>query len=242
MPVKGKKMSKPLSLNISQVKSEKPVEKSYVEESLETPIEVIPHLFLGSSKIAENPQLLKKHRINAILNVAKEVQTPTDGFYEGPKSAPETQDEKLCAFELPTFSFPKPSLAVQAILESGGPQGRRPSTILNELDESAFENSTIEYAKFNWSHYQDNFIEYLNVAFSFIEKQRRKNKNVMIHCQCGVSRSASVVIAYIMYDQKISFQEALLLVKKKSPTANPHLGFICQLIEFEKHILMDNKL
>ena len=243
MPVKGK-MLKPLSLSINPVVIDEERQKSYVEESLETPIEILPNLFLGSSKIAESSPLLKKHKIHAILNVAKEVQTPNNGFYEAPRSAPSTALEKELAFELPTFPIPKSSnsLAVRAVLESSYIQpptsidSRRPSMILESMDKSILENPTIEYYKFNWSHYQDDFSEYLNVAFSFIEKHRRKNKNIMIHCQCGVSRSASIVIAYIMYDQKLGFHDALQLVKSKSPTANPHLGFVCQLIEFEKYL------
>ena len=238
MPVKGK-MNK-LSLNITPVaKAADTAPKSYVEESLESPIQILPHLYLGSSKIAESTSLLHKHKIHAILNVAKEVQTPTDGFYEAPRSAPGTHNEKEAAFELPTFTVPNSHqnkiIQIENTIES-----RRSSTLLQEFNESLFENSTVEYAKFNWSHYQDNFFEYLNVAFTFIEKQRKKNRNIMVHCQCGVSRSASIVIAYIMFDQKLGFHDALALVKSKSPTANPHLTFVCQLLELEKHLKSNN--
>ena len=238
MPIRKSAMIKPLSLSITPVSIDKAMDASQeVDESLESPIEILPNLYLGSSKIAESSPLLKKYKINAILNVAKEVETPTDGFYEAPRSAPITKLEKDLAFELPTFPIPRNrrSLAVRAVLESAS-HCRRPSMILDTLEESDIEKSTIEYAKFNWSHYQDNLAQYLNVAFSFIEKQRRKNKNIMIHCQCGVSRSVSIIIAYIMHDQKLSFKDALAIVKSKSPSANPHLSFVCQLIEFEKEL------
>eukprot|EP00835_Amoeboradix_gromovi_P005111 NODE_450_length_8384_cov_0.353530.p4 type:complete len:267 gc:universal NODE_450_length_8384_cov_0.353530:7820-7020(-) len=236
MPVKDKMIKlKPLSLEIKPINLENTRQDSYVEESLETPVEILPNLYLGSSKIAENSPLMHKYKIQAILNVAKEVQTP-DHFYEAPRSAPGTASEVQMSFEIPTFTIENEqdsSLAVRAVIDSDSKVNRRMSMAIDGFE---IKKSTVEYTRFNWSHYQEDFSEYLNLAFSYIEKYRRKNKNIMVHCQCGVSRSASVVIAYIMYNQKIGFHDALALVKSKSPTANPHISFICQLIEFENSL------
>ena len=46
----------------------------------------------------------------------------------------------------------------------------------------------------------------------FIEQQLAKPRDVVVYCGLGVSRSASVVIAYVMKHQNLTFPEALRLV------------------------------
>ena len=52
---------------------------------------------------------------------------------------------------------------------------------------------------------------------------------ILVHCAAGVSRSASVVIAYIMYTHKLKFLDAFKKVKEKRPCIRPNPGFISQL-------------
>ncbi|GBG81190.1 hypothetical protein CBR_g31863 [Chara braunii] len=52
---------------------------------------------------------------------------------------------------------------------------------------------------------------------------------VLVHCFAGVSRSASVVVAYLMKKEKLSFKEAFLSLKKVHPHACPNQGFREQL-------------
>ena len=55
----------------------------------------------------------------------------------------------------------------------------------------------------------------------------------------GASRSASVVIAYVMWAQKMPFKEALDFVSKKRSAVFPNQGFKDQLKKFEG-ILKEN--
>jgi protein-tyrosine phosphatase len=68
-------------------------------------------------------------------------------------------------------------------------------------------------------------------AFHFI-RQHLERGNVLVHCQAGISRSCTIVIAYLMQQMLISFKEAFSLVKSKRPIANPNKGFIKQLKKF----------
>lgn len=57
---------------------------------------------------------------------------------------------------------------------------------------------------------------------------------VLVHCHAGMSRSATFVIAYIMWKLKMGFREAIEFVTKKRSVVSPNGGFIGQLILWEK--------
>lgn len=54
-------------------------------------------------------------------------------------------------------------------------------------------------------------------------------QSVLVHCQAGASRSASVVIAYVMRTQKLDFGAAKKFVESKRPEIDPNSGFCEQL-------------
>ncbi|GAB1298047.1 Dual specificity protein phosphatase 22 [Apodemus speciosus] len=56
-----------------------------------------------------------------------------------------------------------------------------------------------------------------------------------IHDLAGVSRSVTLVIAYIMTVTDFGWEDALHTVRAGRSCANPNLGFQRQLQEFEKH-------
>lgn len=64
---------------------------------------------------------------------------------------------------------------------------------------------------------------------NFIDKSLQKNKNILIHCECGVSRSASIMIAYVMYKKQIDHRSAMVYVKRFRSCIKPNPGFIQQL-------------
>ena len=49
------------------------------------------------------------------------------------------------------------------------------------------------------------------------------------HCAAGVSRSASILIAYLMREKKMKYQEAHDFVKSKRSIIIPNSGFVQQL-------------
>ena len=83
----------------------------------------------------------------------------------------------------------------------------------------------------------ENILSWLQEAFEFIDSSE---KNIYIHCVMGISRSPSIVIAYLMYKNKMSYEEAYDFVKNKRNVINPNSGFREQLKKLEK-ILEDNK-
>ena len=55
----------------------------------------------------------------------------------------------------------------------------------------------------------------------------------------GRSRSAAIVIAYIMFKLSISYDEALAMMQKLRPIVLPNNGFAKQLLEFEEELKMN---
>ena len=82
----------------------------------------------------------------------------------------------------------------------------------------------------------EDILSWLKEAFEFIDSSIN---NIYIHCAMGISRSPSIVIAYLMYKNKMKYTEAFDFVKSKRKVINPNSGFQEQLKHFEK-ILKDN--
>ncbi|KAG8997137.1 hypothetical protein FRB90_012571, partial [Tulasnella sp. 427] len=76
-----------------------------------------------------------------------------------------------------------------------------------------------------WVRYQvelddtdyDDLLVCLPPAVAFIEAALKSGKGILIHCVAGISRSASIVTAYLMYSQKIDLGKALKIVQGKRP-------------------------
>ncbi|KIM36508.1 hypothetical protein M413DRAFT_449062 [Hebeloma cylindrosporum] len=74
---------------------------------------------------------------------------------------------------------------------------------------------------------------YLEGASSHIERALRAGRNVLVHCQQGVSRSASIVIAYLIRYHNMSYESASSLVRHKRACVKPNSGFVHALHEWE---------
>jgi len=72
-------------------------------------------------------------------------------------------------------------------------------------------------------------IDYFPVCFEFINEAIIKGSGILIHCNAGISRSASIIIGYLMYSQSLKYDQALELVKIARPQVRPNDGFVTQL-------------
>lgn len=76
-------------------------------------------------------------------------------------------------------------------------------------------------------------------TIEFIQKVKEENGKVYVHCVQGVSRSATIVLAYLIFTEKMSYQDAFNLVKDKRGIISPNLGFMVQLMMFHQRIHED---
>lgn len=71
--------------------------------------------------------------------------------------------------------------------------------------------------------------KYLHECLHFIDACVGYNANILVHCNAGVSRSASVVIAYLIIKHNLLFDDAYALVKQARASIKPNKGFMKQL-------------
>ena len=76
-------------------------------------------------------------------------------------------------------------------------------------------------------------VQYFPACFTFIDEAIAKKGCVLVHCNAGISRSASIVIGYLMNRKQMTFEEAFKLVKDKRPATRPNDGFLKQLKEYQ---------
>lgn len=76
-------------------------------------------------------------------------------------------------------------------------------------------------------------VVHLRDCFNCIDEAREKG-GILVHCAAGVSRSATVVIAYVMAQRCCSYDTALAVVRASRSIVNPNKGFVLQLQEWER--------
>nr|XP_009925505.1 PREDICTED: dual specificity protein phosphatase 14 isoform X1 [Haliaeetus albicilla] len=108
-------------------------------------------------------------------------------------------------------------------------------------------NATIEIPNFNWPQFEYVKVPladmpnapislYFDSVADKINSVARKHGATLVHCAAGVSRSATLCIAYLMKYHKVSLFEAYNWVKSRRPVIRPNVGFWRQLIDYERKL------
>lgn len=74
-----------------------------------------------------------------------------------------------------------------------------------------------------------NLLKHWDNTYRYITRAKAEGSKVLVHCKMGVSRSASVVIAYAMKAYNWEFQKALQHVKQRRNCIKPNKNFLNQL-------------
>ena len=69
-------------------------------------------------------------------------------------------------------------------------------------------------------------IDYFDSMSDKINEIKEKNMICLVHCIAGISRSSTIVLAYLMKYLKLNLKEAHLFLKSKRPLIRPNLGII----------------
>ncbi|KAM9728460.1 dual specificity protein phosphatase 10 isoform 1-T2 [Menidia menidia] len=168
------RLSLPLSSSLPASLSDETVMTPDAENAVISPI--LPFLFLGNERDAQDLDLLLRLNIGYVVNVTT---------------------------HLPLYH-----------VSSGLRYKRLPAT----------DNS------------KQNLRQYFEEVFEFIEEAYQSGQGVLVHCQAGVSRSATIVIAYLMKHTLMTMTDAYKYVRSRRPVVSPNLNFMGQLLEFERDL------
>ncbi|KAM9476328.1 dual specificity protein phosphatase 2 [Clarias gariepinus] len=74
-------------------------------------------------------------------------------------------------------------------------------------------------------------------AIHFIDSVKESGGRVLVHCQAGISRSATICLAYLIHARRVRLNEAFEFVKRRRQVISPNLAFMGQLLQFETDVL-----
>ena len=81
----------------------------------------------------------------------------------------------------------------------------------------------------------EDLLVHLDGAIKFIEQSQHYGK-VLVHCHKGISRSASIVMGYLMKTNELTLSEALEHLRGLRPVVSPNEAFMRQLAVFEESL------
>ncbi|XP_061854586.1 serine/threonine/tyrosine-interacting protein isoform X3 [Colius striatus] len=79
----------------------------------------------------------------------------------------------------------------------------------------------------------ENIIRFFPTTKEFIDGSLQSGGKVLVHGNAGISRSAALVIAYIMETFGVKYRDAFTYVQERRFCINPNAGFVHQLQEYE---------
>lgn len=98
-----------------------------------------------------------------------------------------------------------------------------------------FEKHGIKYKRIPASDSgQQNLRQYFEEAANFIGEAREAGAKILVHCQAGVSRSATITIAFLLLHSRMTMTDAYRFVKTKRHIISPNFNFMGQLLDFEQ--------
>jgi hypothetical protein len=76
-------------------------------------------------------------------------------------------------------------------------------------------------------------------CIEYIEKVRKEGGRIYVHCVQGVSRSSSVCLAYLIFKERLTYDDAFKMIRQKRGIVSPNLGFMVQLMMFYQRLFED---
>jgi protein-tyrosine phosphatase len=76
----------------------------------------------------------------------------------------------------------------------------------------------------------DETIRFMNTAFE------NPSSRILVHCNLGISRSTTLILAYLMKTYNATLYEAFKFLRHRRPIVCPNMGFLRQLIDYEHNL------
>jgi tyrosine-protein phosphatase len=166
-------------------------------------------------------------KFDVVINVAREVNNPFKALAKQAPAVPEkvTEDSPIPDTAVTAASF---ATAFEFLPEDGSvetPTTPKPTPLKEP-----------EYIHMPWDHNTDISHDLLTLCET-IERKTKEGKKVLVHCQQGASRSASLIIAYgIWQNPELSVNDAYYAAQAKSRWISPNMRLMYCLQDFQKEV------
>lgn len=169
------------------------------------------------------PTAEEARKFDVVINVAREVHNPFD------KNASLSQDEPMEDMSpIPDTAVTDASFATAFEYP--------PGDVTPTTPKAMFPTEEPEYIHMLWDHNTDISTDLMHLCET-IEKKTLLGKKVLVHCQQGASRSASLIIAYGLYQNpEMSVNDAYYAAQSKSKWISPNMRLMYCLQDFQKQI------
>ncbi|KAG4025768.1 hypothetical protein MFRU_051g00330 [Monilinia fructicola] len=195
------------------------------------------------------PKMEEAAEFDVVINVAREVKNPFEAKLEEMKKEKEEKQKRLSHAsvqskhnsvdpyaEIPGTAGTISSFQTAYETQPGGSESNSTGSSPSTPRPSTSEMKIPEYIHIPWDHNTDVQGELWDLCQT-IESRAKEGKRVLVHCQQGASRSATLIIAYGMYiNQDLSANEAYNLAQSKSRWVNPNMSLLFSLNDFKKVI------
>ena len=101
-----------------------------------------------------------------------------------------------------------------------------------QYSKDKFTTLNIPARDVEWEHIN----KYFDEAADFIKECEKENGKVFVHCMCGVSRSSTLVAAYLIREKGMSAHDAIDHIHSYRKKVDPNKGFRQQLEDYEKSL------
>ncbi|GJJ71361.1 hypothetical protein EMPS_03711 [Entomortierella parvispora] len=174
------------------------------------PSRILSFLYLGNLAHASNPGLLKSLGIQYVLSVGEEAHGLADAEYSSVDDGAQDKNAMMDVESQPQR------------LDTH----TQPKRFMVKLVDDMYDNGV------------DSLWRHLENCVDFVDEARRANSRILIHCRVGVSRSATIVIAYLMAHYHLSLVDAYLMVRARrlSVIIQPNLLFMYELLQWEQQL------
>ncbi|QPC73961.1 hypothetical protein HYE68_004713 [Fusarium pseudograminearum] len=174
------------------------------------------NIFLYSEPTAEEAA-----RFDVVINCAREVSNPFEinKATRRPMSIAEPDTAVSTASFMTAWEFPQGDDSVET-----------PTT------PKALQFQEPEYIHIPWDHNTDIAPDLMDLCH-VVDDRTKAGKRVLIHCQQGASRSASLIIAYGLFQRpELTVNDAYYAAQAKSQWISPNMKLMYSLQDFQKEV------
>ncbi|KAM0166937.1 hypothetical protein ACHAQE_000853 [Botrytis cinerea] len=195
------------------------------------------------------PKMEEAAEFDVVINVAREVKNPFEAKLQEMEKEREEKQKRVSYTtaasrhnsvdpyaEIPGTAGTISSFQTAYETQPAGSESSSAESSPSTPRPNTSEMKIPEYIHIPWDHNTDVQDELWDLCQT-IESRTKEGKRVLVHCQQGASRSATLIIAYGMYiNQDLSANEAYNLAQSKSRWVNPNMSLLFSLNDFKKVI------